>query len=310
MIKKLLKIARIDHWGKNVFVLPGIVLAIFFLKKDADIKLINCILAILATCFTASANYIINEYLDRNFDKYHPTKKYRTLVLEEIKLRYILLDYLFFGIVGLGLAFLVSKYVFYMCIWLLLMGIIYNVKPIRAKDIAFFDVLIESINNIIRLMIGWFAVTSSYIPPSSVILGYWMIGAFLMNTKRYAEYMQIADKSIAALYRKSFQYYDEKKLLLISVFYAILAVFFSGIFIIKYKIELIICVPFSAAIFCYYLNLSYKPDSAVSKPEKLYKEKNLMIFVILLVILGILLLNIEIPILNYFHTNELIKMVN
>ena len=306
MIRKLLKIARIDHWGKNVFVLPGIILAIFFLKEDVNI--IKCITAVLATCFTASANYIINEYLDRNFDKYHPTKKFRTLVLEEIKLRYILFDYLFFGIIGLVLAFYVSKYVLYMCIWLLLMGIIYNVQPIRAKDVFILDVIVESINNIIRLLIGWFAVTSSFVPPSSVVFGYWMIGAFLMNTKRYAEYMQIADKSIAELYRKSFKYYNEKRLLLISIFYAIMAVFFSGIFIIKYKIELIICVPFLAMIFCYYLNLSYKPDSAVSKPEKLYKEKKLMLLIVLLVWLGIILLNIEIPFLNIFHINELIKI--
>ena len=308
MLKKLLKIARIDHWGKNVFVLPGIVLAAFFLKGEANVIIIKCVLAILATCFTASANYIINEYLDRNFDKYHPTKKFRTLVLEEIKLRYILLDYFIFGLLGLGLAFYVSKYVLYMCLWLLVMGIIYNVQPIRAKDIAVFDVLVESVNNIIRLLIGWFAVTSRFIPPSSVILGYWMIGAFLMNTKRYAEYMQIADKSTAELYRKSFKYYNERRLLLISIFYAIMAVFFSGIFIIKYKIELIICVPFLAMIFCYYINLSYKPDSAVSKPEKLYKEKELMLFIILLVCLGVFLLNVEIPTLNIFHTNELIKL--
>ena len=308
MIKKLLKIARIDHWGKNVFVFPGIILAIFFLKGNINFNIIKCILAILATCFTASANYIINEYLDRDFDKYHPTKKYRTLVLEEIKLRYIILDYLIFEIIGLTLAFLVSKYVGYMCIWLLIMGIIYNVPPIRAKDIAIFDVLVESINNIIRLFIGWFSVTEGFIPPSSVIFGYWMIGAFLMNTKRFSEYMQIADKSIAGLYRKSFKYYNEQKLLLISIFYAILSVFFAGIFIIKYKIELIICVPFIAALFCYYLNLSYKPDSVVAKPEKLYKEKNLMLFVLLIVWLCIILLNVNIPILNIFHINELIQI--
>lgn len=308
MIKKLLKIARIDHWGKNVFVLPGIALAAFFLKDNIEFNIIKCILAVLATCFTASANYIINEYLDRNFDKYHPTKKYRTLVLEEINFKYIMLDYFVFGIIGIGLAFAVSKFVGYMCIWLLIMGIIYNVPPIRAKDIAIFDVLVESINNVIRLFIGWFAMTDGYLPPSSVIFGYWMLGAFLMNTKRFSEYLQIADKNIAELYRKSFKYYNERKLLLISTFYAILAIFFCGIFIIKYKIELIICIPFIAALFCYYLNLGYKEDSAVAKPEKLYKEKNLMIYIILIIILGTILFNINIPILNIFHINELIQI--
>jgi 4-hydroxybenzoate polyprenyltransferase len=306
MIKKLLKIARIDHWGKNSFVIPGMILAIFFVKKD--VELFKLVLAILATCFISSANYIINEYLDREFDKYHPTKKNRTLVMQEIKFRYILLDYIFFAGLGLVSSFIVSKYVFVMEICLLFMGIIYNVKPIRSKDIPIIDVLSESINNIIRLLIGWFSITIEYVPPSSIILAYWMFGAFLMTVKRFSEYRTIQDKNIAELYRKSFKYYTEQKLLLIAVFYAMLALFFCGIFIVKYKVELVISIPFIAAIFCYYLKLGYKDDSPCAKPEKLYKEKMLMIFVALLVIMIIILLNIKIPALEIFLSNDLIKI--
>ena len=34
------------------------------------------------------------------------------------------------------------------------MGIIYNVKPIRSKDIVFIDVLSESVNNPLRFLLG------------------------------------------------------------------------------------------------------------------------------------------------------------
>lgn len=308
MLKKLLKIARLDHWCKNIFIVPGIILAIFFLNGTYKLNIVNILLAILATCFVASANYIINEYLDRNFDKYHPTKKNRTLVLEDIKFRYILMDYLFFAIIGCCITYYVQKYVFYMEIWLLVMGLLYNVPPVRLKDVPVFDVLTESVNNIIRLFIGWFVITIEYLPPISVVFGYWMIGAFLMTAKRYTEYRIIPDKNIAGLYRKSFKYYTENKLLLLTFFYAIIAVFFSGIFIVKYRVELVICIPFIAALFCYYFSLSYKEDSAVAKPEKLYKEKNLMFFIIVLFILGMILLQTEIPILDIFLTDKLIKI--
>jgi hypothetical protein len=34
-------------------------------------------------------------------------------------------------------------------------GIFYNVRPMRTKDRAYLDVISESINNPLRLMIGW-----------------------------------------------------------------------------------------------------------------------------------------------------------
>ena len=305
MLKKLIKIARIDHWIKQLFILPGILLAMVFVK-DSEFNVLNVILTILATCFIASANYIINEYLDREFDKYHPTKKNRTLVTDSIDFKFILLDYLVFAIIGLALSFAVGKMVFFTEIWLLVMGILYNVKPMRTKDVPILDVLSESINNVIRLLIGWFCITSTYLPPVSIVFGYWMIGAFLMNVKRYSEYMSIPDKKDAGLYRKSFKFYDEKKLLLLSIFYAILAIFFCGVFAIKYRIEFIIMIPFVAFFFCYYISLSYKKDSAVMKPEKLYREKGLIVFIVALIALGIVLGIVNLPMLNVFLTNELV----
>jgi 4-hydroxybenzoate polyprenyltransferase len=133
------------------------------------------------------------------------------------------------------------------------MGILYNVRPIRSKELPYIDVLSESINNAIRFLIGWFAATSLFIPPVSIVLGYWMGGAFLMATKRFSEYRAIGDKTKASLYRKSFKYYDEKSLIISAVFYSLLSVFFCGIFLIKYCIELIIAIPFLCGLFCLYL---------------------------------------------------------
>ena len=99
---------------------------------------------------------------------------------------------------------------------------------------------------------GWFIASGSTIPPSSLLLGYWMAGAFLMATKRFAEYRMINDKTLAGLYRKSFKYYTEKSLLLTSFFYAMCSVFFIGIFLIKYRIELVLLMPILIGLFSYY----------------------------------------------------------
>jgi 4-hydroxybenzoate polyprenyltransferase len=218
-MKNYIKIARPDHWVKNAFILPGVAIAIlltdFTFSYDVIVKFI---LGFFSTCFIASANYVINEWLDAEFDKYHPTKKYRPVVSENMKLSYVLVEYALLIVLGMALAFCVNRLFAYMEIWLLIMGVLYNVKPVRTKDIPYLDVLSESINNMIRLLLGWFIITSAYQPPISILIGYWFAGAFLMATKRFAEYRMIGDPSVAGLYRKSFAYYTETSLLVSSFF--------------------------------------------------------------------------------------------
>ena len=301
-MKKYIKIMRIDHWIKQLFVLPGFVSALFLGHYAFNFNLfINLLIGLFATSLIASANYVINEYLDAEFDKFHPTKSKRPLVEESVKGSVIWILWFILAVVGLSIGFFViGKKFFFMELWLLVMGILYNVKPIRTKDISYLDVLSESINNSIRFMLGWFIVPVNIILPISIFLGYWMAGAFLMAIKRYAEYRMINNKKKASLYRKSFKYYNEKTLLVSAFFYAMCAIFFVGIFLIKYKIELILAIPFIVGLFCYYFYISFANDSAVQKPEKLYKEKGLMIYCIFLVVLFIVLINIRIEWLDIF----------
>lgn len=301
-MKKYIKIMRIDHWIKQLFVLPGFVSALFLGHYAFNFNLfINLLIGLFATSLIASANYVINEYLDAEFDKFHPTKSKRPLVEESVKGSVIWILWFILAVVGLSIGFFViGKKFFFMELWLLVMGILYNVKPIRTKDISYLDVLSESINNSIRFMLGWFIVPVNIILPISIFLGYWMAGAFLMAIKRYAEYRMINNKKKASLYRKSFKYYNEKTLLVSAFFYAMCAIFFVGIFLIKYKIELILAIPFIVGLFCYYFYISFANDSAVQKPEKLYKEKGLMIYCIFLVVLFMVLINIRIEWLDIF----------
>jgi hypothetical protein len=59
---------------------------------------------------------------------------------------------------------------------------------VRTKELPYLDVLSESVNNPLRLFLGWFALVADKLPPLSLALAYWMVGAFFMATKRYAEY--------------------------------------------------------------------------------------------------------------------------
>jgi 4-hydroxybenzoate polyprenyltransferase len=108
VVKKYIQIARIDHWVKNSFIIPGVVVAIFLIgSTNSEIGIIfKFLIGFLSTCFISSANYIINEWLDREFDKNHPTKKDRTCVVSSMKAKYVILEYVLFIVIGISCSYL------------------------------------------------------------------------------------------------------------------------------------------------------------------------------------------------------------
>ena len=64
-LKGHLQILRIDHWFKNVFVLPGIAVAVAVVPSVVTPQLLlRILLGLLATGLVASSNYVLNEILD------------------------------------------------------------------------------------------------------------------------------------------------------------------------------------------------------------------------------------------------------
>jgi 4-hydroxybenzoate polyprenyltransferase len=296
-LRDTIRIARPDHWVKNIFMIPGAALA-FVLRPDGSQPLGALPLALVSCCLLASANYTLNEYLDAPFDRFHPLKCSRPGASGRLIPWLVAVQYVVLAVSGALLAGCINRAFLATAAWLLAMGIVYNVRPIRSKDRAYLDVLSESVNNPIRFLLGWFAVTGAVVPPASVLLAYWMGGAFLMGTKRYSEYRRIADPELAGLYRRSFRSYSENSLLLSSFFYALCSAFLIGVFLIKYKIELLLSFPLFAVLFTWYLAIALKADSAAQAPEKLYRETAFMAFAALTFGVLVLLFFIELPFLN------------
>lgn len=295
-----IKIARIDHWFKNVFMIPGFLLALLFTDITVGQAIAPSAIALMSTCLIASANYVINEWLDAEYDRHHPVKSSRPSVVGDVKALYVFVEYVMLIAGGLALGALLTPEFMFFCVLLLLMGVLYNVRPFRLKDRVYLDVLSESVNNPLRLLLGWSALVSGSLLPSSVLTAYWMGGAFLMAVKRYAEYRFIDDPERAGLYRRSFRYYTERKLLLSSFFYALTSAFFLGIFLIKYRVELLLSFPLFAALFVWYLEIAMRPHSPAQDPEKFYRQKSFMSYIAVLTIFCALLLIVDIPWLHFF----------
>jgi 4-hydroxybenzoate polyprenyltransferase len=303
-----IQLARIDHWFKNAFMLFGIVLALFFEPSLFRLDVVpTLVIAFMATCLVASSNYVLNEVLDAPYDRKHPTKRHRPAAAEKVRRSIALAEWLVLGAAGIGLGLVVHPYFAASAAALWVMGIVYNVHPIRTKELPYLDVLSESVNNAIRLLLGWFALIQSQVPPVSLIIAYWMAGAFFMAIKRFAEYRQIGDAKTARRYRRSFKHYSEDRLLVSAFFYVVLAALFTGVFIVRYRLELILILPLVAGFFAYYMQLGLKENSPVQNPEKLHGERGFVAFSIASGVVFVLLMFTHIPVLYELFNVEVAK---
>ena len=297
-LKAHIAILRIDHWTKNVFILPGIVIPLTLGHKLDFPLFVNLILGTLSVCLVASSNYVINEILDAPYDRLHPVKHTRPAASGLVNLPLGYLQWLLVMVAGVWIASLVSKYLTITVLVLWVMGCIYNIRPLRTKDIAYLDVLSESVNNPLRMLAGWYMVTSTLIPPVSLLASYWMIGAYFMALKRFSELREFEDHTKATAYRASFLRYTERSLLVSVIFYASSSMLFFGAFLIRYRIELILTFPLIAIVMAVYCNIAFEPNSAAQHPEYLYRNKQLMTCVISCAAVMLALLIYRVPILH------------
>src|SRR5207247_9312568 len=124
-----------------------------------DVFVRRLVIGMASLCLIASANYVINEWLDAAYDRFHPIKRNRPSVVERLDPWIVYAEYLAILLAGMALASLVSGYFLAAAALLGLMGVLYHVRPFQSKDSVYVDVLPESIHNPIQLYIAWFIAT-------------------------------------------------------------------------------------------------------------------------------------------------------
>ena len=102
-IRLYLKIARFDHWFKNVFMLPGVVVALYAQPDLFTLTMAwRCLVALLAVGIVASSNYVINEILDARYDALHPEKKNRPIPSGLVQKKIAYIEWIVMAMIGLG----------------------------------------------------------------------------------------------------------------------------------------------------------------------------------------------------------------
>jgi 4-hydroxybenzoate polyprenyltransferase len=299
------RIARPDHWFKNTFVLLGSLLAAFYVPGTAGWRSLAAVGAtFVAASLVASSNYVLNELLDAPTDRLHPMKRGRPVPLGLVRPSIAYVEWIALAVAGVAVALTVNRYVAGWALMLWVMGLIYNVPPLRAKEWPYVDVLTEALNNVVRLGLGWFAVVVTYVPPLSLLISYWMAGAFFMATKRFAECRHIGDPDVAARYRRSFRHYTPDRLLVSMLFYALVSALFGGVFIVRYHLELILFAPLGLGLLAFYLHLGLRPNSPAQQPERLYREPAFSCYAAVTTIVFVVLMFTRVPVLYRWFNVE------
>jgi decaprenyl-phosphate phosphoribosyltransferase len=286
----------LERWPRSAAIFIGTA-AVFFLCGDLILSsgsleiIFRVSLSFLLTWAISTANYVVNEIVDAPTDIHHPIKRHRPLVEGKIKKRpFILLG---LGLTALALALAAaffSKAFVLSLLALLAAGFIYNIKPVRTKDVPFLDSISESANNPIRFLIGWYAFVPGHLfPPLSLLLAWWSFGNFLMTAKRLSEFRLLGDK--AADYRLSHKRYS-RNLLLFGMITSTVVFLASGLFFIfsSGQFRLLIILPILLLSILLFFRKTLREKEVMEEPESLLR--NPLIALITLVLAAFFALSI------------------
>jgi decaprenyl-phosphate phosphoribosyltransferase len=193
----IIKALRPRQWVKNVLVLAAPLAAGSVTEVDV---LVPVALAFVVFCMAASGIYLVNDAMDVEADRAHPTKRFRPIAagVLPIRLAYAMAVVLLAG--AIGLSFLAN--------WQLavVMAVYVGVQLAYCfglKHQAVLDICIVSSGFLLRAIAGGVAAE---IPLSQWFLLIMAFGSLFMAAgKRYAE-LQLAERTGAKI-RKSLEYY-------------------------------------------------------------------------------------------------------
>jgi 4-hydroxybenzoate polyprenyltransferase len=239
-----LRLLRPRQWVKGLFCIAPVVFAGRAQEPGLFLRAILCSVAFAAT---ASAIYVLNDIVDREFDARHPVKRHRPIAAGVIGLRAAWTLCALALLLGFGIASWLGTGVLITIAFYLLLSIAYS---LRLKSIVVLDVLVVSGGFLLRIFAGAEAVA---VPVSTwILLCTFFLALFLGFAKRRAELTHMGSTSTRAVLAE----YDEHALDTFTGICAALALASYALFTTSAGREptlVITCPPVAFAIFRYLL---------------------------------------------------------
>jgi 4-hydroxybenzoate polyprenyltransferase len=189
MILNYLKLVRVPQWVKNFFVF----VPLLFSQHLFDVDYFNTTLfAFIVFCLASSLIYVINDIIDIEADKAHPTKKNRPLPSGLISKRSALIvAAVLTAVIVILLPQFNKEFIYFVTVFVLL-NLLYS---FWFKHIVILDVFSIAAGFSIRVLAG--AVVISVPISSWLILTTMFISLFLGVMKRHSELILVAENENA-----------------------------------------------------------------------------------------------------------------
>jgi 4-hydroxybenzoate polyprenyltransferase len=187
---------RPSQWVKNVVVFAGPAAGLQLLSPE---PLFRAVVAFAAFCLAASANYIVNDIVDREADARHPTKRYRPIARGVItpQVGSVVAVLLVIAAAALTTGLLVSSVTVVLAFYVL-MTLAYS---LNLKRRIILDVIVIATGFVLRAWAGSLAV--------GVITSEWLVACmftlclFLGFGKRRCEIAMIGNAEEAGQHRRT-----------------------------------------------------------------------------------------------------------
>ncbi len=182
--RAIIRSMRPRQWTKNIlFVYPAILFDAKLLELDLLLRVTTA--AALLVLLSGSV-YIINDLLDRDHDRIHPSKRHRPIASGELPIGIAQLAAAALALVSLGLAYRWDFELFILLGIYLLIQLVYS---FRLKRVALLDVLIVAAGFVIRVMIGGVVIDVEVSPWLYSFTG--LLALFLVVGKRRQELIML-----------------------------------------------------------------------------------------------------------------------
>ncbi len=148
MLKELIISMRPKQWIKNILIFAAL---IFGLKLFEPVFLGRTILAFILFCLFSSSVYLINDLVDIERDRQHPTKRFRPLAAGRLKRSWALAAGVLLPLLGLPVAFYLDPFFGVISVAYLLLQTAYSFV---LKNLVLIDVMSVAAGFVLRVAAG------------------------------------------------------------------------------------------------------------------------------------------------------------
>lgn len=277
---------RPRQWFKNFFVFA----ALIFAKDFVDLhKILISLAAFFIFCFASSAVYLMNDVIDLELDKWHPTKSKRPIASGKISIKTALLSFIFLSLGAIIGSFYINNYFSASVAGYIVLNILYSVV---LKKIVIIDVITIALGFVIRVIAGALAI-KIYFSPWLIFCTFFLTLLLAINKRKGELILNKNGQSMRPVLSQYSTEFIEKMETIVapSVFISYALYTFSSS---KHSIWLITTVPIVLyGLFRYLYISSRKNDFNDGPSDDLLRDRPLQITILVWIIMIIAVIYYE-----------------